>query len=77
MREMRALATTGFLGTGFLEESLNRAMEARPDFIGCDAGSTDPGPYYLGSGETQASRAACQRSSNNPQLWSSNFPHPS
>ena len=61
MREMRALATTGFLGTGFLEESLNRAMEARPDFIGCDAGSTDPGPYYLGSGETQASRAATKR----------------
>ena len=58
---MRALATTGFLGTGFLEESLNRAMEARPDFIGCDAGSTDPGPYYLGSGETQASRAATKR----------------
>jgi hypothetical protein len=61
MPEIRALSTTGILGTGFLEESLNLAMEARPDFIGCDAGSTDPGPYYLGSGQTQASRAATKR----------------
>jgi len=59
--EIRAVATTGLLGTGFLEESLSRAMAAQPDFIGCDAGSTDPGPYYLGSGQTQASRAATKR----------------
>lgn len=25
-------------------------MERKPHFIGCDAGSTDPGPYFLGSG---------------------------
>jgi hypothetical protein len=36
-------------------------MEANPAFIGCDAGSTDPGPFYLGSGQTQASRAATKR----------------
>lgn len=49
------------LGTGFSEASLIRAMEARPHFIGCDAGSTDPGPYYLGSGRAQPSRAATKR----------------
>jgi hypothetical protein len=61
MTEIRALAATGMLGTGFSEASLDRAMEARPHFIGCDAGSSDPGPYCLGSGRVQASRAATKR----------------
>ena len=61
MVEIRALAATGMLGTGFSEESLTRAMEARPHFVGCDAGSSDPGPYYLGSGRAQPSRAASRR----------------
>src|ERR1700691_6251049 len=49
------------LGSGFLEESLSRAMEQGADFIGCDAGSTDAGPYYLGSGTTKSSDAAVKR----------------
>ena len=61
MVEVRALAASGMLGTGFSEASLDRAMEARPHFIGCDAGSSDPGPFYLGSGRPQASRAATKR----------------
>lgn len=61
MVEIRAVAATGMLGTGFTEASLERAMAAQPHFIGCDAGSTDPGPYYLGSGRVQASRAATKR----------------
>lgn len=58
---VRALAATGALGTGYKVETLQRALELKPDFIGCDAGSTDPGPYYLGSGECMASRAAIKR----------------
>ena len=61
MGEIRALAATGMLGTGFSEASLHRAMEEGPHFIGCDAGSSDPGPYYLGSGHAQPSRAATKR----------------
>lgn len=58
---VRALAATGQLGTGFREESLHAGLAMRPDFIGCDAGSTDPGPYYLGSGLCMASRTAIRR----------------
>lgn len=61
MGSVRALAATGALGTGFQEETLERAIASRPDFLGCDAGSTDPGPYYLGSGKTMASPAAIAR----------------
>jgi hypothetical protein len=49
------------LGTGFSEASLDLAMARQPHFIGCDAGSSDPGPFYLGSGQTQASKGATKR----------------
>jgi hypothetical protein len=61
MKAIRMLSATGILGSGFREDSLRRAMALGPDFIGADAGSTDPGPYYLGSGESQFSDAACKR----------------
>src|SRR3546814_2274539 len=51
-REIRVLAPTGALGSGFLESSLAAAIDLCPHVIGCDAGTTDGGPYYLGSGET-------------------------
>ena len=59
--EIRILSATGILGSGFREETLRRAMSLRPDFIGADSGSTDPGPYYLGSGETLFSESAYKR----------------
>lgn len=61
MAAVRALAATGALGTGFKEETLKLAIEMQPDFVGCDAGSTDAGPYYLGSGESIASAEAIRR----------------
>jgi hypothetical protein len=61
MSEVRILSATGILGSGFREETLRRAMGLRPDFIGADSGSTDPGPHYLGSGETLFSDAAYKR----------------
>ena len=51
-----AVAATGSLGTGYLEETLAAAVESGADFIGCDAGSSDPGPYFLGSGQPKHSR---------------------
>jgi len=61
MSEIRVLSATGSLGSGFREETLKRAMALKPDFIGADSGSTDPGPHYLGSGETLFSDSAYKR----------------
>jgi len=59
--EIRVLAATGVLGAGFKVESLSRGVALQPTFIACDAGSTDSGPAYLGSGKTKLSREACAR----------------
>lgn len=61
MKEIRVLSATGILGSGFREQTLKRAMDLKPDFIGADSGSTDPGPHYLGSGETLFSDSAYKR----------------
>ena len=61
MSEIRILSATGMLGSGFREETLKRAMALRPDFIGADSGSTDPGPHYLGSSDTHFSDSAYKR----------------
>src|SRR5258708_40268110 len=58
---MRVVAPTGVMGSGFLESSFETALARKPHFIGCDAGSTDPGPYCLGAGKTAFSRAAVKR----------------
>ena len=50
MKEMRFLALCGMLGYGYPRESLERGLEQGAVFVGVDAGSTDPGPYYLGRG---------------------------
>jgi hypothetical protein len=47
MEEMRILSPTGVLGSGFVETSFEAALARQPHFIGCDAGSTDPGPRIL------------------------------
>src|SRR3981081_4426638 len=59
--EKRVLAATGVIGAGFKVESLNRGIALQPTFIACDAGSTDSGPAYLGSGKPKLSREACAR----------------
>lgn len=52
-KEIVGVAPTGFLGYGFSFEDFRRVVEeVKPDFLAVDAGSTDPGPYYLGSGES-------------------------
>ncbi|MFT5503191.1 MAG: hypothetical protein ACI845_001090 [Gammaproteobacteria bacterium] len=50
------LAPTGTLGYGFGAEALRRGMGLQPDVIAVDAGSTDPGPAYLGAAESLCSR---------------------
>jgi hypothetical protein len=54
-------APLGLLGYGYPETSLRAALEAEPDLIAVDAGSTDPGPYYLGAGVSFTSRVMVKR----------------
>ena len=58
---LRVLSASGQLGYGIVESSLVRGLERRPHFIGCDMGSIDPGPYYLGSGQMAAPEAMVRR----------------
>ncbi|MCU0959104.1 MAG: DUF1446 domain-containing protein, partial [Pirellulaceae bacterium] len=41
--------------------SFRRGVARQPHLIACDAGSTDPGPYYLGSGKSFTDRALVKR----------------
>jgi Acyclic terpene utilisation family protein AtuA len=61
LAKVRAVAASGNLSTGFPEESLVRAVADGVDFIGCDAGTTDSGPDYLGSGKPRGPREAVKR----------------
>jgi hypothetical protein len=59
--EIRILAPTGVCGSGFVERSFEKGLSQKPTFIGCDAGSTDPGPEFLGTGRTAFPREAIRR----------------
>ncbi|GAB6180776.1 acyclic terpene utilization AtuA family protein [Desulfotomaculum defluvii] len=61
MREYRVLSPTAILGYGFPEESFRAGLDRNPHLIAVDAGSTDPGPYYLGAGVSFTDRAAVKR----------------
>lgn len=52
MEEIRILSPTAILGYGFPMESFSEGMKRKPHVIAVDAGSTDPGPYYLGAGKS-------------------------
>lgn len=60
-QECVILSPTAILGYGFPVKSFERGLEFNPDVIAVDAGSTDPGPYYLGSGKSFTDRAAVKR----------------
>ena len=61
MKPIRMFAATGMLGYGYADESIERALEMELDLIAADAGSMDPGPYYLGAGQAFVSRPAAKR----------------
>ncbi len=51
MEPIRFIAASGGLGGGKVDaEALAAAMQLQPHFIASDAGTTDAGPYSLGSG---------------------------
>lgn len=61
MEELRILSPTAILGYGFPLASFQAGLERNPHVIAVDAGSTDPGPYYLGSGQSFTQRSAVKR----------------
>ncbi|MCL2574120.1 MAG: DUF1446 domain-containing protein [Defluviitaleaceae bacterium] len=61
MREFRVLSPTAILGYGFPAASFEEGIRRKPHVIAVDAGSTDPGPYYLGSGKSFTDRGAVKR----------------
>jgi hypothetical protein len=60
MEEVRVLATCS-LGLGFSYKGFEAGLAREPHLIACDAGSSDFGPYYLGSGELQKSSMSVKR----------------
>lgn len=61
MEELRVLSPTAILGYGFPLKSFQEGMARKPHVIAVDAGSTDPGPYYLGAGISFTDRNAVKR----------------
>jgi len=60
-KELKILSPSGIVGYGFPEESFQAGVAQKPDLIACDGGSTDPGPYYLGSGIPFTNATAVKR----------------
>ncbi len=60
-RPMRFLGASGQLGYGIPTPAFNAGLARRPDLIGCDMGSIDIGPTYLGKGEMATAPAATRR----------------
>ncbi len=56
--KLTLFAPQGMLGYGYPAESFERGLSFEPDMIGVDAGSTDAGPYRLGSGRPTVSEEA-------------------
>src|SRR5215472_45717 len=61
MRSFPLVSATGMLGSGFRADSLDQAISLGARMIGCDAGSTDPGPGPLATGTCMFSAAAVKR----------------
>ena len=58
MKSTKVLVPSGVLGLGFDLKALNSGIKKKPDIIAIDGGSTDSGPFSLGSGSSKYSRAA-------------------
>ena len=55
---VKILIPAGALGIPYDREALARGLKENPDLIAIDGGSTDSGPYYLGTGKSKYSRHA-------------------
>src|SRR6266699_3562778 len=55
------LVPTGMLGAGFRPEAITRGLWLGADVLAVDGGSTDSGPYYLGTGMAKTAERAVRR----------------
>lgn len=55
----RVLVPSGVLGLGFDRDALAAGVALKPDIICIDGGSTDSGPFSLGTSTSKYSRAGC------------------
>ena len=60
-RPMRFLGASGQLGYGIPTAAFEAGLARKPDLIGCDMGSIDIGPTYLGKGEMATAPEATRR----------------
>ena len=60
-RPLRILGASGQLGYGIPTPALREGLARAPDMIGCDMGSIDIGPHYLGSGTMAPTRVGAKR----------------
>ena len=55
------LVPSGMLGAGFSPGTITRGLSLGADVIAVDGGSTDSGPYYLGTGTAKTAEGAVRR----------------
>jgi acyclic terpene utilization AtuA family protein len=55
------LVPSGMLGAGFSPGTITRGISLGADVIAVDGGSTDSGPYYLGTGTAKTTERAVRR----------------
>lgn len=60
-RPLKFLGASGQLGYGIPTPAFDAGLARGPDLIGCDMGSIDIGPYYLGSGSMATALASTRR----------------
>ncbi|WP_343675823.1 acyclic terpene utilization AtuA family protein [Paraburkholderia heleia] len=57
MNSVKILVPSGSMGVGVSEAAFSSGLNEGPDVIATDAGSTDSGPHYLGTGKAKCSVA--------------------
>lgn len=55
------LVPSGMLGAGFSPETIDRGLSLGADVIAVDGGSTDSGPYYLGTAQAKTAEGEVRR----------------
>lgn len=59
--EVCIMAAAGMLGGSFDLTAFNTALQYNPEVIGCDSGTCDSGPFFLGAGVPRMSRKGVKR----------------
>jgi hypothetical protein len=58
---VKVIFPTGMLGAGFSPDDVQRGIDMGASAIAVDGGSTDSGPFYLGTGTAKTAPAAIER----------------